>query len=152
MSLLFYNPNIEPYSEYDKRKSELSKLLALASYSQDVKILDCDYDNEAFDSAALLLRDQQEGGMRCNVCFELRLNETARRAKEDNYDIFTTTLSVSPRKNAELLNKIGVQAAEKHDVKYLQADFKKRDGYKRSVELSKQFELYRQNHCGCFKI
>jgi len=146
---LFYNPNIEPFDEYDKRKNELLKLLEKASYSSEVKLLDCEYDNAEFDEAVTTLRNQPERGHRCTLCFELRLAETARIAAEEKFDVFTTTLSVSPRKNAKLLNEIGNKVSKAHGVKYLEADFKKRDGYKQSIELSKQFELYRQNYCGC---
>jgi len=149
VSLLFYNPNIEPAEEYEKRKNELSKFLYKASYSSKVHVIDCEYDNSAFSDRVSTLRDQPEKGHRCTVCFTLRLDETAKLAAKENYDIFTTTLSVSPRKNAELINEIGCQVAEKHDVKYMEANFKKNDGYKKSIELSKKYNLYRQNYCGC---
>ena len=149
MSLLFYNPNIEPYEEYIKRKSELIKLLEKKSLTSTVRLLENEYDNAAFESAALSLREEPEGGERCHLCFELRLSETARIAKAGEFDIFTTTLSVSPHKDAKLLNEIGNNVGNKFGIKYLEADFKKKDGYKRSVELSKQYNLYRQNYCGC---
>ena len=149
VSVLFYNPNIEPHAEYIKRKEELAKLLQKATLTSIVRSLECEYDNAAFENAALSLRNEPEGGERCRLCFELRLSETARRAKAGKFDIFTTTLSVSPHKNAKLLNEIGKKAASDYCVEYLQADFKKKDGYKRSVELSKQYILYRQEYCGC---
>jgi len=149
VALLFYNPNIEPHDEYDKRKKELTKLLFKASLTSKVKLLECEYDNAAFKNAALSLRKEPEGGARCRMCFDLRLAETAHRAKAGEFDIFTTTLSVSPHKNAELLNEIGSRIANECGIEYLQADFKKKNGYKRSIELSGQYGLYRQNYCGC---
>ncbi|MCL2425285.1 MAG: epoxyqueuosine reductase QueH [Oscillospiraceae bacterium] len=149
VSLLFYNPNIEPLSEYEKRKYEIIRLLEKVSYSTEIDLLNCEYENAVFSDAVSSLRDQPERGIRCDICFGLRLEETARRAKDEKFDIFTTTLSVSPLKNATLLNEIGHRAAEKYDVKYLEANFKKRDGYKHSIELSKKLGLYRQNYCGC---
>jgi len=149
VSVLFYNPNIEPQEEYFKRKSELTKLLDKASLTSTTRMLECDYDNAAFSSAALSLRNEPEGGERCHLCFELRLSETARMAKAAKFDIFTTTLSVSPHKNAELLNEIGRKVENEYNVEYMQVDFKKKEGYKRSVELSKQYDLYRQKYCGC---
>ena len=149
VSVLFYNPNIEPFEEYNKRKKELTKLLSKASLTQTVSLMECEYDNAAFKNAALSIRNEPEGGMRCRKCFELRLYETARRAKEGEFEIIATTLSVSPHKSAELLNEIGSNAAVENGVEFLQADFKKKNGYKRSVELSEQYGLYRQNYCGC---
>ena len=151
VSLLFYNPNIEPHEEYHKRKNELAHLLLKASLTSKIKVLECEYDNAAFKNAALSLRDEPEGGLRCRICFELRLAETARRAKEGEYDLFTTTLSVSPHKNSKVLNEIGNKIAGEYEIGYLQADFKKKNGYKRSVELSKKYDLYRQEYCGCQK-
>ena len=149
ITVLFYNPNIEPQEEYEKRKKELIKLLDEASFPSDVIMLENEYDNAAFSTAALSLRDEPEGGARCRVCFELRLSETAARAKAGEYDVFATTLSVSPHKDAKLINEIGAQIASEYGIKYLASDFKKNDGYKRSVELSKKYGLYRQEYCGC---
>ena len=149
VSLFFYNPNIEPFDEYEKRKGELLKILKSPSYSTEVDMLDCEYDNAVFTNAVELLRDQPERGARCDTCFGLRLDETARRAKSEKFDVFTTTLSVSPRKNAKLLNEIGYRISDKYNVEYLEADFKKRDGYKYSIKLSSELGLYRQNYCGC---
>jgi len=149
VSVLFYNPNIEPFAEYNKRKEELKKLLHKSSLTSTVRMLKCEYDNAAFENAALSLRNEPEGGERCRLCFELRLSETARAAIAGEFDIFTTTLSVSPHKNADFLNMIGANVANKYGIEYLQVDFKKKDGYKRSVELSKQYDLYRQKYCGC---
>jgi len=149
VSVLFYNPNIEPFTEYAKRKEELIKLLLKSSLTSTVKILESEYDNAVFINAALSLRNEPEGGERCRLCFELRLSETARIAKAGEFDIFTTTLSVSPHKNAKLLNEIGSNVANEYGIEYLNVDFKKKEGYKRSVELSKQYDLYRQKYCGC---
>ena len=148
-TVLFYNPNIEPYYEYEKRRGELDKLLARNSLLKNVEILDCKYDNDTFVQAVGQLRSEPEGGIRCTICYELRLRETAKRAKDGNFDIFTTTLSVSPYKNAKILNDIGAGLAVEYGIGYLRSDFKKHDGYRRSVELSKKYGLYRQNYCGC---
>jgi len=149
ISLLFYNPNIEPYNEYEKRKNELYEYVRKASFSSHVNILNCEYDNEIFTDAVLALRKEPEGGKRCRVCYDLRLKKTAAAAAEGKYGFFATTLSVSPHKDACILNEIGIRLAEEYKISYLNEDFKKHDGYKRSVELSKQFALYRQNYCGC---
>ncbi|MDR2568729.1 MAG: epoxyqueuosine reductase QueH [Oscillospiraceae bacterium] len=149
VSLLFYNPNIEPHAEYEKRKNELLKFLAKASLITKIKLLECNYNHAAFVEAVLSLRGEPEGGARCRVCYKLRLKETAAWAKAGGYDVFATTLSVSPHKNAELLNQLGSELADEYDVEYLPSDFKKNDGYKRSIELAKKYGLYRQNYCGC---
>ena len=149
ITALYYNPNIFPSEEYDRRALELKKLLACVKYPNRVDLIVADHDAAAFDAAAACLWDEPEGGRRCKLCFELRLEQTAARAKSGGYDYFSTTLSVSPHKNAVLLNEIGGGLSEKYGVKYLYSDFKKRDGYKRSTELSKQLGLYRQNYCGC---
>jgi len=149
ISILFYNPNAEPLAEYEKRRSNLVKLLENAPFASDVKLLECDYDNAAFVDAVLSLRNQPEGGARCRVCFDLRLRKTAQRAKEDGYDVFATTMTVSPQKSAKALNEVGSQLSDELGIPYLVSDFKKQNGYLRSVELSNQYELYRQEYCGC---
>lgn len=149
VTLFYYNPNIFPEDEYQKRLSEQKRLIKNAVFQNSVEFLDCDYDEKSFLKAAKGLESQKEGGARCEQCFILRMEKTARTAKEKGFDFFTTTLSVSPHKNAQLLNKIGKQAGEKYDIKYLFADFKKKEGYKKSIELSKKYELYRQDYCGC---
>ena len=148
ITVLFYNPNIRPREEYDKRAAELQKL-PIAKYPNKVDVFVTEYEPTVFDISTTRLEDEPEGGLRCAVCFRLRLTETARRAREDGYEYFTTTLSVSPYKNAALLNEIGGELAGEYGVGYLTSDFKKRDGYKRSIELSNQFGLYRQSYCGC---
>jgi predicted adenine nucleotide alpha hydrolase (AANH) superfamily ATPase len=150
ITILFYNPNIFPREEYNKREAEFSKLLSSADYPNRVDLLGIDYDSTTFELVITPFHDDSEGGERCEVCFRLRLTKTALLAKSSGFDYFTTTLSVSPRKNAVLLNLIGHELAKTYGVEYLSADFKKQDGFRRSVELSKKYNLYRQNYCGCF--
>lgn len=152
ITIFYYNPNIYPEEEYYKRKNEEIKYIDILHKTQPqikIDMLDCDYDNITFYDAVKGLESEREGGARCAVCFKVRLEKTAVVAKDNNYDIFGTTLSVSPHKNAELLNQIGKSLEEKHGIKYLKANFKKQDGYKRSVELSKENNIYRQSYCGC---
>jgi len=149
ITILFYNPNIRPVGEYRKREAELNRLLSLAAYPNRVDMLPCVYDAEVFDAVALPFWEEPEGGRRCRECFDLRLRQTAKRARDGGYDYFATTLSVSPHKNAVVLNEVGNRMAEEYGVEYLDSDFKKRDGYKRSIILSKQYGLYRQSYCGC---
>lgn len=147
ITILFYNPNITDYSEYLKRKDELKRLIKEVGY--DIEVMDCDYDKEKFISMALGLEDKKEGDIRCYKCYKLRLEKTALVAKENNFDYFTTTLSISPYKNSKWLNEIGKELSAKYKVDYLYADFKKKNGYKRSIELSNIYHLYRQDYCGC---
>lgn len=149
VTVLYYNPNIEPLSEYQKRLSEQLRLIKEADFKNPVSFMDCEWEEEKFLAAAKGLEKEKEGGARCQKCFELRIEKTASLAKENGFDFFTTTLSVSPHKNAALLNKIGNELSLKYNIAYLFADFKKKEGYKRSIELSKKYELYRQNYCGC---
>lgn len=147
VTVYYYNPNIEPEAEYRHRLAEQERLLNLLPGG--VQMLSCDYDHAAFAAFAEEMAQEPEGGKRCLRCFELRLRQTARAAAEQGYAYFTTTLSVSPHKNAEILNRIGQAAGEKYGVKYLMADFKKKNGYLRSLQLSKEYGLYRQDYCGC---
>ena len=149
VTVLYYNPNIWPRAEYDKRLGELRRMLPMMETKYPVHIMECDYDDSAFYAAAAGLEDEPEGGRRCTRCFELRMGKTAELAKQGGYDYFTTTLSVSPHKNSQLLNLIGEKLSEEHGVRYLHGDFKKREGYKRSIQLSEKYGLYRQNYCGC---
>ena len=149
ITLLFYNPNIRPREEYDKRAMELQRLLSLAVYPNTIDAEFCEYDADVFDAVARPFLAEPEGGLRCRACFEMRLGKTAERARISGYDYFTTTLSVSPHKDVKLLDETGRRFADEYGVKYLQSDFKKRGGYKRSVDLSKQYGLYRQSYCGC---
>ena len=145
ITVLFYNPNIEDV-EYEKRKAELKRLIGETGWANTI---DCDHDTGKFYSAVKGLENCPEGGERCAACFALRLEKTAETAKETGYDYFTTTLTVSPLKNAEVINRIGLSMAEKYGVEWLPTDFKKRGGYARSIELSREHSLYRQNFCGC---
>ncbi len=147
VTVLYYNPNIEPEEEYLHRLSEQKRLLSLLP--EEIPMLGCGYDHDAFEDFAPAMADAPEGGERCLACFAMRLNHTAELAKEHGFEYFTTTLSVSPHKNADNVNRIGEAAGKRYGVKYLFADFKKKNGYLRSLELSKQYGLYRQDYCGC---
>lgn len=149
VSVLYFNPNIYPESEYEKRLAEQIKIIDGMPFKNPVSLMECDYDENEFLAAAQGFENEREGGARCEKCFRLRMEKTALLAKKNGFDFFTTTLSVSPHKNAPLLNKIGEELSEKHGIKYLYGDFKKKEGYKRSIELSAQYDLYRQNYCGC---
>ncbi len=149
VTVLYFNPNIYPESEYKKRLAEQIKIIDGMPFKNPVSLMECDYDENEFLAAAQGFENEREGGARCEKCFRLRMGKTALLAKENGFDFFTTTLSVSPHKNAPLLNKIGEELSEKHGIKYLYGDFKKKEGYKRSIELSAQYDLYRQNYCGC---
>ncbi|MEG1646969.1 MAG: epoxyqueuosine reductase QueH [Clostridia bacterium] len=146
--VFYYNPNIFPPEEYYIRQTEEINFCAQV-YGDKVKVIESDYFPQDFYNIAIGLEDAPEGGERCAKCFALRLDATAKLAKELGCDLFTTTLSVSPHKNAKLLNQIGATIAQKYGVDYLVSDFKKQDGYKRSIQLSKQYSLYRQSYCGC---
>ncbi len=149
ITLLYYNPNIAPYEEYEKREAELRRLVREMDVVHPVQLLPCSYDGQAYCQAVEGLEGEPEGGKRCTACFRLRLEYTARQAAKLHFDYFTTTLSISPLKNARLLNQLGEELGEKYGVAHLPSDFKKKDGYKRSVELSKVYGLYRQDYCGC---
>lgn len=149
ITVLYYNPNISPKDEYLYRLQEEKRLISEMKFKNPVKILDCDYNADEFFTVAKGLEKEPEGGKRCEKCFDLRLDFTAKTAKENNFDYFATTLTISPLKNANLINQIGESLAEKYNVKYLSSDFKKKEGYKRSITLSKEYNLYRQNYCGC---
>ena len=149
ITVLYYNPNIYPETEYTKRILEQQKLIDDMNFKYPVSFVAGEYEKEKFYEMARGLEEVKEGGSRCMKCYELRLRETAEIAKEGGYDYFTTTLSISPLKNAAKLNEIGLKLAEEYGVSYLTSDFKKKNGYKRSVELSAQYGLYRQDYCGC---
>ena len=149
ITILYYNPNIYPYEEYLKRKEEQIKLIKEIDKINNVDILDCDYDNNIYNEKIKGLENEPERGKRCWYCYQMRIEKTAKLAKDNNYDYFCTTLSVSPFKNSLWINEIGKDLEGKYNVKWLYSDFKKKDGYKKSIELSKQFNLYRQNYCGC---
>ena len=145
ITVLYYNPNIED-EEYARRKAELSRLIRETGRAKEI---DCDHDKESYYLAVRGLEKEPEGGKRCEVCFKLRLEKTAEIAEKLGFDYFTTTLTISPLKNASLINEIGEKLAEGKRVKWLYSDFKKRDGYLRSIRLSEKYNLYRQDYCGC---
>ncbi len=146
VTVFYFNPNIDSKEEYEKRKAEETRFLAETGYAD---FLDCDYSSELFDEAVRGYEGEKEGGARCPVCFELRLRRTAEEAKARGYDFFATTLTVSPFKDADKINEIGFALERELGVRYLPTDFKKRGGYARSIELSREHRLYRQNYCGC---
>ena len=148
ITVLYYNPNIEPKEEYYKRKEEQIRFIKEFN-NEHIKFMDCDYNNQDFRNQVVGLEQEREGGARCAVCFKLRLEKTAEIAKALDFDYFGTTLTVSPHKNSEVINKIGALLETEYGVKYLYSDFKKKDGYKKSIELSKKYNLYRQDYCGC---
>ena len=145
ITLLYYNPNITPKEEYDLRAEEIVRL----SGKYPSQYIICDYSPERFIEISKGLEKEPEGGERCEKCFRLRLSEAAKIAKERGFDYFTTSLSISPHKNAQLLNSIGKELSENFGIKYLFSDFKKKNGFLRSCELSEKFGLYRQDYCGC---
>ena len=149
ITILYYNPNIYPYNEYLKRKEEQIRLIKEINTVNKIDIMDCDYDNDLYNELVSGLENEPERGRRCEVCYKMRMKKTAMIAKANNYDFFCTTLSVSPYKNAELINKIGEELENSYNIRWLYSDFKKKDGYKKSILLSQKYNLYRQNYCGC---
>lgn len=149
ITVFYYNPNIYPESEYTKRILEQQTLIGQMKSKYPISFMAGAYDKERFYAMAEGMEALKEGGARCMKCYELRLREAAEVAKKGNFDYFTTTLSISPMKNAVKLNEIGMRLAEEYQVAYLLSDFKKKNGYKRSIELSKEYGLYRQDYCGC---
>lgn len=149
IGVLFFNPNIFPEEEYIKRLNTQEEIIEKMHFNNPVSLISVVYDYSEFLSVAKGFESEREGGERCTECFELRLRKTAYEAKKRGFDCFTTTLSVSPHKNAALLNGIGDKLSVETGVEFLTADFKKREGYKRSIELSREYGLYRQEYCGC---
>lgn len=149
ITILYYNPNISPKEEYEKRKQEQIKIIKTIQTKNKLNYLDCDYDNNKYNDLVKGYEECKEGGNRCHICFNLRLEKTAILAKENNYDYFCSTLTVSPHKNSKILNEIGISLSNKYNIKWLYSDFKKNEGFKQSIELSKKYELYRQDYCGC---
>ena len=149
LTLYFYNPNITEENEYYKRKEELKRYISEVSWGDQVRFIDADYEPEKFFEVSKGLEDEPERGARCEQCFRLRLDKTAKVASEGGFEYFCTTLSISPLKDADLLMNIGEDLGRQYGVKYLPSDFKKREGYKRSIELSREYDLYRQDFCGC---
>jgi hypothetical protein len=149
ITVLYYNPNISPEEEYEKRKEEQIRFLKEFPSKNKLDILDVEYNYNDFLNIAKGLENVKEGGARCFKCYKLRLEKTAILAKQNNFDYFATTLTVSPYKNSKVLNEIGALLEEKYNIPYLYSDFKKKEGYKRSIELAKKYNLYRQDYCGC---
>ncbi len=149
ITVLYYNPNISPRTEYDTRAQELRRLIGEMEFKHPVNLIVGEYEPEKFYAMAKGMEDLPEGRERCFGCYHQRLSYTAKLAKEQGFDYFTTTLSISPLKNAAKLNEIGLTLEKEYGVPYLVSDFKKKNGYKRSVELSAEHNLYRQNYCGC---
>lgn len=149
ITVFFYNPNISPKEEYEKRKLEQQRLIQELPTKYPVFFEEGDYEPTVFDHLSKGVEREPEGGERCTRCYAMRLSKTAQEAKKREYNFFTTTLSVSPYKNAEKLNEIGKKLGKQVGVSYLEADFKKKEGYKKSIALSKEFGLYRQEFCGC---
>ena len=148
ITVLYYNPNIEPREEYEKRKQEQIKFIQKLA-DPHITFRDADYDNTTFRSKVAGFEHEKEGGPRCAICFKLRLEQTVKIAFAEGFAYFGTTLTVSPHKNSEVINKIGALLETNYGVKYLYSDFKKKDGYKKSIILSKEYDLYRQDYCGC---
>lgn len=149
IKILFYNPNIAPKSEYFRRLEELKTLVENMNLSDSITVIEAEYDPQQFYQRAKGLENEPEGGARCEKCFELRLEEAAKQAADLKADYFTTALTISPHKNADLLNEIGRIMSEKYDIPFLHSDFKKKEGFKQSLVLSDQYDLYRQDYCGC---
>jgi hypothetical protein len=149
VTVFYYNPNISEQEEYKKRVSEQIRFIKEFPAKNTVSFIEGDYEPEKYYRNVSGLEKCEEGGERCFVCYELRLRKTAELAKAQGFDYFTTTLTISPLKNSVKLNEIGLELSKEYGVSYLLSDFKKKEGYKRSIELSKEYGLYRQNYCGC---
>ena len=149
ITVLYYNPNIYPEEEYSFRKSEQKRLIAEMPTKYMVNLIDCDYNPQEYFELCKGHEDDTEGGARCRICFNMRLSKVAEYAKHGAFDYFATTLTVSPLKNASVINEIGTRLADRYGTTYICSDFKKKNGYKRTIELSKEYGLYRQNYCGC---
>lgn len=149
ITVFYYNPNISPKEEFDFRAAEQQRLIAEMPLEHCVSFLEGDYEPELFFAMAKGREQEPEGGERCFDCYTMRLRCSAQMAKERGFDYFTTTLSISPHKNAQVLNQIGKNLSDEFGIAYLYSDFKKRDGYRRSCTLSSEYHLYRQDYCGC---
>ena len=149
ITLYFYNPNISKKEEFNKRANELTRLVDSMPLTRPINVIIEQYEPNEFYEIAKGLENEPERGKRCEECFKLRLERSAQYARKNNFDYFTTTLSISPHKDAQLLNEIGKDFSRKYNIPYLFSDFKKKNGYKRSIELSTEYDLYRQNYCGC---
>ena len=149
ITVFYFNPNISPKAEFDKRFAEQKRLIETLPSENKISLICGDYNYDEFLNIARGYEPVPEGGERCFRCYRMRLEKTAELAKQNGFDYFCTTLSISPLKNSQKINEIGFDVAEKYGVKWLPSDFKKREGYKRSIELSREYDLYRQNFCGC---
>lgn len=149
ITVLYYNPNITEESEYNKRLEEIHKFIKKFKTKYSIEVIDGRYDPKEFFDMAKNLENEPERGKRCYLCYQMRLKETANVAEKLSFDYFTTTLSLSPYKNSNWINEIGEKLDNNYQTKYLYSDFKKNNGYKRSIELSKEYNLYRQDYCGC---
>ena len=149
ITILFYNPNITEEDEYNKRLEEIKRFIKEIDTKYEISIIEGRYLPEEYFNIAKGYEEEKERGKRCYLCYKLRLEETAKIAKENNFDFFTTTLSLSPHKNAKWINEIGEDLQDKYNTTFLYSDFKKREGYKRSIVLSRKYNLYRQDYCGC---
>ena len=147
ITVFYYNPNISPIEEYQKRLGEEKTFVK--NVHQNIKVVEAEYDNQNFENMVKGLEDLPEGGSRCKLCYEMRIKKTGEYAKANGFDYFTTSLTVSRYKNSQVLNEIGEKVAKQIGVKYLFSDFKKENGYQHSIELSRKYGLYRQNYCGC---
>lgn len=148
ITVFYYNPNIDSKEEYEKRSKEQRRLVSEMDLG-DIKVITAAYTPKVFYETVKGYEKEPEGGARCYLCYQLRLNKTAELAAKEGFDYFTTTLTISPLKNAQWLNELGQKAEEKYGVSFLPSDFKKKGGYQRSIQLSKEYSLYRQNFCGC---
>lgn len=149
ITVYYFNPNISPKAEFDKRYAEQKRLIEALPSKHTIKLVCGEYDYNDFLKIAKGYENVPEGGERCFRCYRMRLESTAKLAKEQGFDYFCTTLSISPLKNSQKINEIGYEVAEKYGIKWLPSDFKKKEGYKRSIELGREYQLYRQNFCGC---
>ncbi len=149
ITLYFYNPNITEKMEYEKRYKELLRFISEAPFAVDIVAVDGGFDADSFFDMSKGLEDAPERGARCYKCYEMRMEAASMYAANNSFDVFTTTLSISPHKNAGWINEIGAMCEEKYGVAYLYSDFKKKNGYARSIQLSKEYGLYRQDYCGC---
>ena len=149
ITVYYFNPNISPKAEFDKRYAEQKRLIEALPSKHPIKLVCGEYDYNDFLKIAKGYENVPEGGERCFRCYRMRLESTAKLAKEQGFDYFFTTLSISPLKNSQKINEIGYEVAEKYGIKWLPSDFKKKEVYKRSIELSREYQLYRQNFCGC---
>ena len=149
ITILYYNPNIEPREEYEKRKQEEIRFINEFPHEHTLDIVDTDYDNTLYHARVKGLEKCPEGGERCFACYTLRLSKTAQLAKKLGYDYFGTTLTISPLKDSQILNQIGKSLEKEYEVPFLYSDFKKKNGYYESIQMAKEYGLYRQDYCGC---